>query len=223
MSLLKSLSPQCRESPKNWAFNMKTEFEAKFYPVNKDEYRKKLKEVGAGLAIPERKMRRVIADHHVNKNLGCDYIRIRHEGGVIRLSAKVHAKEGGEVGDQKEADMEVGDFDKTKEILELAGLIFNKYQESLREEWEFEGANITIDTWPCLEPYSEIEAASEEEVKNIAQKLGLSWENKLLSTLDELCSRVYGISQEEALQKITNLTFENNPFEGMKKIWSLKG
>ena len=33
-----------------------TEFEAKFYPVNKEEYRRKLKSVGAKLVIPERKM-----------------------------------------------------------------------------------------------------------------------------------------------------------------------
>ena len=198
---------------------MKTEFEAKFYPVDKDEYREKLKNLGAKLTIPERKMRRVIADYHVNNNLGCDYIRIRDEGNLVRLSAKVHAKPDGVIGDQKEADVEVLDFDKTLEILKLAGLKFDKFQESLREEWEYDGANITIDTWPCLETYSEVEATSEKQVKEIALKLGLDWDGKLFDTLDELCSRVYGVSQEEALEKIKNVTFENNPFEGMKKIW----
>lgn len=198
---------------------METEFEAKFYPVNKDEYRRKLQSIGAVLKIPERKMRRIIADHHANKNLLCDYIRVRDEGNLIRLSAKVHAKPDGKVSDQKEADTEVKDFDETKEILEYAGLSFDKYQESLREEWEYQNATITIDTWPCLETYSEIEAGSEDEVKEIAEKLGLSWEDKLLLTLDELCSKVYGISQEESLEKIKNVTFEDDPFAGMKKIW----
>jgi adenylate cyclase class IV len=201
---------------------MESEFEAKFYPVDKEEYRKKLKSIGAVLSVPERKMRRVIADHHDNTGLNCDYIRVRDEGNLVRLSAKIHAKPGGGVGDQKEADMEVPDFDKTKEILEYAGLKFVKYQESLREEWEFEGATITIDTWPCLDTYSEIEASSEEQVKDIAIKLGLDWDGKLLNTLDELCSKVYGISQEKALDMIKNVTFENNPFSGMKKIWPSK-
>jgi len=201
---------------------MKTEFEAKFYPVDKEEYRKKLHEVGAKLTIPERKMRRVIADHHDNNGLKCHYIRVRDEGGVIRLSAKIHAEPDGRVSDQKEADIEVPDFDKAKEILELAGLKFAKYQENLREEWGFEEATITIDTWPCLETYSEIEASSEEQVKEIAGKLGLKWEGKLLLALDELCSKVYGIAQAEALEKISYVTFEKNPFEGMKKVWPLK-
>lgn len=199
---------------------METEFEAKFYPVNKEEYRKKLQSIGAKLVIPERKMRRIIADYHDNDGLRCDYIRVRDEGNLVRLSAKVHANEDGNVGDQKEADVTTADFDKTKEILELAGLKFAKYQESLREEWEFEGATITIDTWPCTDTYSEIEAGSEEQVREIADKLGLNWEGKLLLALDGLCSKIYGIGQEEALQKIKYVTFENNPFEGMKKVWN---
>lgn len=198
---------------------MNTEFEAKFYPVNKDEYRKKLLSIGAKLTIPERKMRRLIADRHDNIGLKCDYIRVRDEGNLVRLSAKVHAKDDGEIGDQKEADVTVADFDKTKEVLEFAGLKFAKYQESLREEWEYDGANITIDTWPCTDAYSEIEASSEEQVKEIADKLGLNWEGKLLLALDDLCSKIYGISQEEALKKIKYVTFENNPFKEIKKIW----
>lgn len=198
---------------------MNTEFEAKFYPVNKEEYRKRLQKIGAVLKIPERKMRRLIADHHDNKDLKCHYIRVRDEGDVVRLSAKIHAEANGNVGDQKEADVIVADFDKTKEILEQAGLVFAKYQESLREEWEFDGATITIDTWPCLETYSEIETSSEAKVKEIAEKLGFRWEDKLLLALDGLCAKVYGISGEEALKKIGNVTFEHNPFENMKKIW----
>ena len=198
---------------------METEFEAKFYPVNKEEYRKKLESIGARLTIPERKMKRAIADHHDNTGLHCDYIRVRDEGNLVRLSAKIHAKEDGSVADQKEADVEVSDFDKTKEVLEFAGLKFAKYQESLREEWEYEGAQITIDTWPCLDTYSEIEASSEAQVKEIADKLGFVWEKKMLLALDGLCSKVYGISQDEALKKISYVTFENNPFKDLKKIW----
>jgi len=201
---------------------MKTEFEAKFYPVNKEEYRKKLISVGAKLTIPERKMRRVIADQHDNTGLKCDYIRVRDEGNLVRLSAKVHAQEGGKVGDQKEADVVVASFEKTKEILELAGLKFAKFQESLREEWEYDGANITIDTWPCTETYSEIEASSEEQVKEIADKLELNWDGKLLLALDGLCSKIYGIDQKHALEKIKYVTFENNPFAEMKRIWPSK-
>lgn len=201
---------------------MDTEFEAKFYPVNKDEYRKRLKTIGAKLSVHERKMRRKIADKRNNPKLKCDYIRVRDEGNLVRLSAKNTAEENGKVGDQKETDVVVSNFDKTVQIFEEAGIKFVRYQETLREEWEFEGATITIDTWPGLETYSEIETSSEEEVKRIAKKLGFNWNKKILTPAAEVFCKVYGIGIDEALEKISEITFENNPFEGLKKIWPSK-
>ena len=199
---------------------MDTEFEAKFYPVDKDKFREKLKSVGAKLTIPERKMVRVIADRQANNFLNkSDYIRVRNEGNVIRLSYKRTANESGKLSDQKEIDVEVGDYDKTVEILKLIGVKFNKIQETLREEWLYKGAQITIDTWPGLETYSEIEAGSEREVKSFAHDLGLNWEGRIITTAAEVYAKVYGMSIEEVNRKISNITFDNNPFEGLTKKW----
>ena len=198
---------------------METEFEAKFYPVNKNQCRKKLKDLGAKLLIPERKMRTVLGDRRNNHQLGCDYIRVRNEGNLIRLSAKIHADEGGKLIDQKETDVEVSDFDKTVEILKRSGLKLTYYQEKLRETWEFEGAMVTIDTWPGLEPILEIETNSEEGVREIAGKLSFRWDSKILTAAAEVFSKVYNLSIDEVLKKISNITFENNPFKGMKKEW----
>ena len=199
---------------------MDTEFEAKFYPVDKDKFREKLKSVGAKLTIPERKMVRVIADWQANNFLNkSDYIRVRNEGNVIRLSYKRTANESGKLSDQKEIDVEVGDYDKTVEILKLIGVKFNKVQETLREEWLYKGAQITIDTWPGLETYSEIEAGSEREVKSFAHDLGLNWEGRIITTAAEVYAKVYGMSIEEVNRKISNITFDNNPFEGLTKKW----
>ena len=96
---------------------MDEEFEAKFYPIEKTTFRKKLQEIGAMLVIPERKMRRVIFDSRTNPFLKCDYIRVRDEGGLTRMSVKTHAREGGQISDQKEIDVEVSDFDKTVKII----------------------------------------------------------------------------------------------------------
>ena len=104
-----------------------TEYEAKFYPVDKEEIRKKLKKLGAKLVYPERKMRRVIVDRLAKPQLKCDYIRVRDEGNLTRLSAKIHAEEGGKMSDQKEVDVEVSDYNQTVRILEAAGLVFNRY------------------------------------------------------------------------------------------------
>lgn len=199
------------------------EFEAKFYPVNKDEYRNLLKNKGAILKVSERKMLRIVGDHSGNVNIPPqDYIRVRDEGNLIRLSYKTMAKEDGNVTDQKEIDVEVSDFEKTVKILELAGIDFNKKQESLREEWEYKGAEITIDTWPGLPSYSEIEAESEENVKEIAEELGFDWNKKIITAAPEVFSKVYGISVKEASDKLKFVTFENNPFAGMAKVWDPK-
>jgi adenylate cyclase class IV len=198
-----------------------TEFEAKFYSVDKIEYRKKLLSIGAKLAIPERKMIRVVADRRVNSVLpNHTNIRVRDEGNLVRLSVKTSAEQDGALTDQKEIDVEVNDFEKTVRILEVAGIKFNRRQETLREEWEYKNAQITIDTWPGLDVYSEIEAESEEKVKEIADKIGFDWNKKIITPAPEVYAKVYGMGIEEVLSKVSNITFENNPFKGKEKLWT---
>jgi predicted adenylyl cyclase CyaB len=200
-----------------------TEFEAKFYPVDKEEFRKKLTSLGATLLRSERKMTRVIADTRANSNLPKNsFIRIRDEGNVVRLSLKTTADASGNLSDQKEIDVDIGDFETTKVILETIGLQFNRRQETLREEWKYKNAEITIDTWPGLSTYSEIEAHSEEEVREIADELGFDWDKKIITAVAEIYEKVYGISIDEVLEKISDITFENNPFDSIKKVWTPK-
>jgi len=198
-----------------------TEFEAKFYPVDKEEYRKKLLSIGAKLTIPERKLIRIVADKRANPVIAQNgYIRIRDEGGVIRLSLKITAEEGGVMSDQKEIDVEVSDFDKTRQIFEAIGVKFNRRQETLREEWEYKGSQITIDTWPGLEVYSEIEAVSEEKVKEVADGIGFDWGKRLIIPAAEVYAKVYRMNIEEVLEKISYISFENNPFKNIEKKWN---
>lgn len=198
---------------------MEVEFEVKFYPINKEQVRKKLKLLEAKLIHPERKMRRAIADIRVNPQLKCDYIRVRDEGNAVRFSAKTHAEETGKITDQKEIDVEVSNYDKTINILKNAGLIFNSYQETLRETWELDSAKIEIESWPGIKPRLEIEADSEESVKDMAEKLGFDWSKKIITAMPEIYSRVFNISLDEALELMSDLTFENNPFKRLTVKW----
>lgn len=197
--------------------NTFTEFEAKFYPVDKEKFRETLKNVGASLVTSERKMRRIIVDHKSYSQLQCDYIRVRDEGDVVRLSAKTHAREGGNLDDQKEIDVVVSDYDKTVKIIEAMGFTFDIYQETLRETWKLGNAEITIDTWPDLDTYCEVEATSEQEVQEVAGKLGLNWEKRIITSVKEVYMKVYGLSKEEVTEKIKNITFENSPFKKLQR------
>jgi len=199
-----------------------TEYEVKFYPVEKSEFRHKLQSVGARLVIPERKMIRSVADFRENPTLGNrECIRVRDEGGVVRLSFKSFVKDAKTINDQKEIETEVSDFDATVRILEKTGLKFNRHQETLREEWDIDGVQITIDTWPGLLTYSEIEGNSEESVIRITKLLGFDWDEKLIMPASQLYAKVYGITDEEALEKISDITFKKVPFKDKKKVWPI--
>lgn len=197
---------------------MDTEFEAKFYPVNKDKYRARLLSLGAKLILPDHKMRRTIIDGRSHPEFTCHYIHIRDEGNLVRLSAKTHADPEGALSDQKEIDVVVSDYDKTIRIFESMGFKFDRYQETLREVWHFQDAEITIDTWPGLEPYSEIEAGSEAQVKHIAEIIGFDWTKKIITACPEIFMEVYHLELEEVLDKVSNVTFENNPFADLPKF-----
>jgi adenylate cyclase class 2 len=194
---------------------METEFEAKFYPVNKDKFRKKLKKLGAVLIHPERRMYRALSDKRYNPSLKCSFIRIRDEGDIIRLSAKIVASKDDQLSDQKEVNVTVDDFAKTVEILKSAGLSINLLQESLRETWKYQDSEIVIDTWPGLEPYSEIEASSETEVERIAKKLGFNWPKKILTPPIEIFAEKYHLSIDDTLKKMSNISFKDNPFANL--------
>lgn len=199
---------------------METEFEVKFYPIDKDEYRKILLSIGAKCVIPERMMKIAMIDRRVYPQIdpSCDLIRVRDEGsGLIRLSAKKSARDTGKMEEQKEIDVVVSDYEKTLAILTILGYKPNRYIERLRETWNYKEAEIVIDTWPGLEPYTEIEGKSEEDVKLVATELGFDWEKRLVISAVDLFSRKYGLTIDEIIKKMENITFENNPFEGLKR------
>lgn len=192
---------------------METEYEAKFYPVNKTKIRQRLKALGAKLVLPERKMRRSVFDCLFNPQIKAHYIRVRDEGNTVRMSLKIHAEQAGRLDDQKELDIEVSSFDRAVAILESLSLKQSGYQENLRETWHYQGGEIEIDTWPGLKPYVEIEAKSEKKLKETAQKLKLDWEKRIITSVVEIYMKVYNQSAEKILKKLFFITFEKNPFK----------
>jgi adenylate cyclase class 2 len=188
---------------------MKTEFEAKFYPITKEEARKRLQSNSATLLHPEVLMKLYLFGNTVNPNMKANYIRIRDEGDKITLAAKIHAREGEQLADQKEAEVNVTDLEETKMILEMAGLICNSLQEKKRETWELDNCEVTIDTWPGVETYVEVEGESEENVKAVADKLGFDWEQKIVTSVTEIYAQKYGLIFDEALIKIQRWVFED--------------
>jgi len=152
---------------------METEIEVKFTSVNHNEMRKRLKKLGAKLVQPMRLMKRVTIDDESMKKRDA-FVRVRDQGDKVTITYKQFdslSLEGA-----KEIEVVVDDFDKAVALLSAAGLSHNSFQESKRETWQLDGADIELDEWPWLDPYIEIEGPDEKTVKDIASKLGLKWE-----------------------------------------------
>jgi adenylate cyclase class 2 len=190
---------------------METEYEATFANINKDEIRNKLSTVGAKLVRPEFMQRRKVFNMPKGLEDKEAWMRVRDEGNRVTMSYK---KIGGKaIDEQKETMLVIDDFDAGVEILEKLGCIKKAFQESKRELWELDGVEITIDEWPFLEPYIEVEGKSEEAVRKVSEKLGFDFKEAIFDSVDYLYSQKYGVSKDEINNKTPEILFgEKNPF-----------
>lgn len=176
---------------------MQTEIEAKFLDVNHDEIRDRLKMLGAKMEQPMRLMRRknfdvANTDSELAKHR---WVRVRDEGDKVTLAYKQMDDRG--VHGTKEVSAEVNDFDAVCTILENAGLTPKSYQETKRESWTLGNAQIELDEWPWAKPYIEIEAPSEGELFEAADKLGFDRENALHGPVEVVYTAEYEVTDAD--------------------------
>lgn len=171
---------------------MKSEIEVKFLDVDIEDIRERLRNAGAVLEHPMRLMRRVLIEeaHHVKDN---SYIRIRDEGDKVTLTFKRRLYPDGKltIDSTKEVETTVGDFDIAVEIFAEAGWKYTTYQESRRETWLLDNAEVVIDEWPWIKPYIEVEAETEDIVRNVSHKLDFDWNDAVFGSVDVIYQREY--------------------------------
>ena len=190
---------------------MYTEFEATFTNINKEDVRSRLNESGAKLVRKEFLQKRVVFNLPKGHEIEGGWLRVRDEGDKITMSLKVI--DGTSIEDQKEAQLIVDNFENAVNLLENIGCEKKAFQESKRELWELGDVEITIDEWPFLEPFVEIEGKSEDEVKNAANKLGFDYKNAKFCAVDVLYSEKYGISEDRIDNHTPKILFgDKNPF-----------
>ena len=183
---------------------MQTEVEVKFVDIQLTQTRRLLKEVGADCIFPMREMRRVIMDtpdlilHKDHK-----FLRLRDEGNKITATLKsIDKSRPLNLHSVQEIEVEIDNFDKGIELFTLLGMKVISYQESKRETWSLEGAEVVLDIWPWLNPLIEIEA-DESAVKKVAKLLGFDWEQALFGGIMPVYRKQYPNIQKNF--KITNL------------------
>jgi adenylate cyclase class 2 len=152
---------------------MNIEIEAKFLDAKFNDVRATLKELGAVCEQPMRLMRRVAIENDFMRTGKDSFLRVRDEGHRITMTYKQF--DDLSVNGAKEIEVEVSSFEDTVAILEQAGLQAHTLQETKRENWRLGEVEVMLDEWPWLRPYIEIEAPSEEVLRNVAAKLGFDW------------------------------------------------
>ena len=197
---------------------MTTEYEATFTNIEKDEIRERLKKVGARLMREEFLQKRTVLLPSKEHEVGGGFLRVRDEGDKITLTHKIVGNKG--IADQKETNLVVDNFESTVSLLTNIGCIPMTHEESKRELWNLKGTDITIDTWPFLEPLVEVEGKSEEDVRNISEELGFNWSAAKFCTIGTLYKEKYGIGPVNIAKetgKMFHLVFDSeNPFLNYK-------
>lgn len=186
---------------------MKNEIEVKFLAIDKDSIRAKLIDINFELNAPEHLMCRKTFDLPSldgKKKWG----RVRQEHNGITMSVK--ETRGSGIKDTYEIELIVNDFELACSFLETCGIKVKAFQESKRELWSRDGVAVTIDTWPGLNPFIEIEGCSESIVKNVSLELGFDFQNAVFGSIDRVYEVELGISSDDIIQ-LPEITFADPP------------
>ncbi len=176
---------------------MRQEIEAKFLNQNHDEIRTKLRELGAVCEHPMKLMRRTVfdfPDRRLQKEGA--WVRLREElNGSIELTLKQVKTDT--LSGVHEATVTVGSYEDAQHFVLATGLEIKGEQESKREVWRLGEVEIMLDEWPWVKPFIEIEAPTEEQVKDLAQKLGLNWADAKFGGVTPVYLAEYNLTKDE--------------------------
>lgn len=166
---------------------MKKEREVRILEINESDFTAKIISMGAS-SVGEFLQRRYIYDvKPVNPN---KWVRLRTNGQKVTLTIK-EIKDRNALDGTEELEIIVDDFDKTHEILNQLGYIARNYQENLRKIYILNDVEVTIDSWPLIPTYAEIEGKTNKEVLAIVKLLESSGR---VTTLDvDSIYKEYGI------------------------------
>jgi adenylate cyclase, class 2 len=156
------------------------EFETKVTDINKDDIINKLEALGA-TKTQDVLQKRWVFDPTVrdNKPKIIWWLRLRQEGSKITLTKKSKTFDNAGVSlHTEEVETEVSDFDATASILKSIKWEEMFYQENYRIEYIYKNISFSLDTWPQIPTYLEIESTSEVLVAKGLELLNLTGKDK---------------------------------------------
>lgn len=190
---------------------MHTEYEATFSRVEKNDMRQRLRGIGATLVKPEFLQKRTTFNPPVDTHLPGAWLRVRDEGDKVTMSLK--SLQGNRIEDQQEICLTVSDYAQAIALLSVMGCQEKAFQETKRELWKLGDVEVTIDEWPYLEPFVEVEGPNEESVRSVAEKLGFVWSQAKFCAVGTLYNEKYNVPLDIINNHTPRIVFgEPNPF-----------
>ena len=186
---------------------MENEFEIRVLDIDVKETERKLLEIGAikeGKFFQKRKL------YNFHEEYRGRFIRLRTNGTKTTLTIKDKSAKK-EIGSVKELEIEVSDFEKTNEIMNMLGYEHSMYQENKRTIYRLGDVEFDIDTWPMIPTYLEIEGKNKEQVEEMIKKLDIDKDKLSLDKVSEIYKK-YGYYKE------TQVSIVLEGSEGAEKI-----
>lgn len=177
---------------------MNDELELRILDVDVEKITKKLESMGATKVGDWNYTRYVYDTKPVDEN---KWIRLRTDGNKTELTYKCFTDDS--IDGVKELEIQVSDFEKTKEFMEILGYSYRSVQQNKRTRYMYNDVEIDIDTWPHLNTFAEVEGPTSEKV------------NEVIELLKEYGSEVTGKNVQTiyedngfTLEDLNNLFFE---------------
>jgi len=90
--------------------------------------------------------------------------------------------------------------------------VVKSHQETKRGKWLYKDCEITIDTWPWIPTFVEIEGPTEERVREVASDLDFNWINAMHGSVETVYQEHFDVTEEE-VDHWPEIKFVNIPKE----------
>lgn len=184
------------------------EIEAKFYLTDLEAYKCRLDIEGAHLIQSKIHEYNLSFDTPNFALLRKDCILRLRRDTVTKLTYKGTSDLSSGVTVRQEIEIIVDSFDNAKLFLESLGYCIHWVYEKYRTTYSHKKLVITIDETP-IGIFTEIEGKSMKEIRRTAERLGLNWNNRILSNY---------LADFLRVQKSLQLPFRDMTFENFKNV-----
>ncbi len=148
---------------------MPTEVEARILGIDVPQLSRRLE--AAGGERTEDALFREVLFYCVSGN-PLEYVRVRDDGRQVLLTHKRRGMDA-ELREAAETETTAGDFHAAVAIFDGAGLRRMMYREKRRTSYRLGDATVSIDQYPGLPPYAEVESTDAATVREACVRLGI--------------------------------------------------